>query len=168
MDICCVHKFGGRSVLDTRCRASEFVALRLGDAKVSTGVVIVRHGKGQKQRVVFLGVNSRRALTRYLRYRHDAEPNHPLWVTTYGARLKYSGLRQIIRRRAAVANVDQPSLHSFRRAFALLSLRGDMDIYSLQKLMGHSDLSVLRRYLAQTEDDLADAHRRAGPVDHLL
>lgn len=60
------------------------------------------------------------------------------------------------------------SLHSFRRAFALCSLRAGMDIYSLQKLMGHADLGVLRRYLAQTERDLAEAHRRSGAVDNLL
>jgi len=42
-----------------------------------------------------------------------------------------------------------------------------MDIFSLQKLMGHSDLSVLRRYLAQTNEDLHLAHQQAGPVDHL-
>jgi len=34
--------------------------------------------------------------------------------------------------------------------------------------MGHSDLSVLRHWLAQTEDDLTDAHRRVGPADNLL
>jgi hypothetical protein len=34
--------------------------------------------------------------------------------------------------------------------------------------MGHADLSVLRRYLAQTEADLQAAHQRAGPVDNLL
>ena len=38
-----------------------------------------------------------------------------------------------------------------------------MDVYSLQKLMGHSDLAVLRRYLAQTEADLRAAHEKAGP-----
>jgi site-specific recombinase XerD len=43
-----------------------------------------------------------------------------------------------------------------------------MDVYSLQKLMGHADLSVLRRYLLQTEQDLKAAHDKAGPVDKLL
>jgi integrase/recombinase XerD len=80
----------------------------------------------------------------------------------------YGGLRQIIRRRAEKAGIDPPPLHAFRRAFALASLRGGMDVYSLQRLMGHADLSVLRRYLAQTEADLQAAHERAGPVDHLL
>jgi site-specific recombinase XerD len=39
---------------------------------------------------------------------------------------------------------------------------------SLQKLVGHGDLSVLRRYLQQTEADLRAAHEKAGPVDNLL
>ena len=52
-----------------------------------------------------------------------------------------------------------PGLHSCRRAFALACLRNDLDLISLQRLMGHADLSVLRRYLAQTAADLADAHR---------
>lgn len=42
-----------------------------------------------------------------------------------------------------------------------------MDIYSLQRLMGHEDLTVLRRYLAQVETDLHTAHRQFGVVDNL-
>ncbi len=71
-------------------------------------------------------------------------------------------------RRAEAAGVPVPSLHAFRRSFALLSLRAGMDVYSLQRLMGHADLSVLRRYLAQTEEDLRRAHERCSPVDSLL
>jgi len=152
-------------LLDTGCRASEFVALDVGDLNLSTGVVLVRHGKGDKARVVFLGAKSRRALVRYLRVKPDAPA---LWTSKAGERLSYWGLRQVVRRRAKRAGVQTPSLHSFRRSFALLSLRNGADIYSLQRLMGHSDLTVPRRYLCQTEDDLRAAHRRAGPVDHML
>ena len=98
----------------------------------------------------------------------QAEPLDPLWVSVQGNRLTYWGLRQVIRRRAEKAGVPAPSLHSFRRAFALLCLRNGADVYSLQKLMGHSDLSVLRRYLKQTEDDLRATHEKHGPVDNWL
>jgi integrase/recombinase XerD len=43
-----------------------------------------------------------------------------------------------------------------------------VDVFSLQRLMGHSDLSILRRYLTQTDTDLEQAHRKAGPVDNTL
>jgi site-specific recombinase XerD len=118
--------------------------------------------------VVFFGAKSRRELLRYLRHRKGAGPMTPLWATRSGKRLSYAGLRDIMRRRARKAGVAVPTLHSFRRAFALYALRNGADIYSLQRLMGHSDLTVLRRYLKQTEADLQEAHRRAGPVDNLL
>jgi len=89
-----------------------------------------------------------------------------LWVTDEGERLAYSGLRQIVRRRAAKASISEPSLHSFRRAFAINMLLGGVDIYSLQTLMGHADLQVLRRYLKQTTEDIAQAHGLGSPVDN--
>ena len=41
-----------------------------------------------------------------------------------------------------------------------------VDVFSHQKLMGHADLQVLRRYLAQTTEDIAQAHRIGSPVDN--
>jgi integrase/recombinase XerD len=80
--------------------------------------------------------------------------------------LSYDGLREVLTRRAADAKVKQPSLHSFRRAFALAMLRNGTDIYTLAKLMGHEGITVLQRYLKQTYQDTEAAHRRAGPVDN--
>lgn len=58
--------------------------------------------------------------------------------------------------------------HTFRRTFALWSLRAGMDVYALQVIMGHSDLSMLRKYLALVEKDLEDALRKHGAVDNML
>ena len=87
----------------------------------------------------------------YLRHLGTEDNGAPLWQTRAGTRLSYSGLRDIVRRRAKRADIDAPMLHSFRRAFALNCLRQGMDVFSLQRLMGHSDLTILRRYLAQEE-----------------
>jgi hypothetical protein len=46
--------------------------------------------------------------------------------------------------------------------------RNGVDILTLSKLMGHSDLQVLRRYLAQTDEDVHTAHMRGSPVDNNL
>ncbi|HHX44616.1 MAG TPA: tyrosine-type recombinase/integrase [Chloroflexi bacterium] len=154
-------------LLDTGCRASEFRALNLGDVDLGTGAVLVRRGKGRKARSTFLGAKARQALLRYLRHRGELADGAPLWATRGGTRLTYAGLREVVRRRAVRAGVDVPSLHSFRHAFALNALRNGVDLVSLQRLLGHADLSVLRRYLAQTDGDLAAAHRKASPVDRL-
>jgi integrase/recombinase XerD len=153
------------ALLDTGARAGELLNMNLEDLNYATGEIIIRCGKGRKPRVVFLGKKSRRALRAYLKTRRNEEP--ALWVTKFGTRLSYDGLRAVITHRAKLAEVESPQLHDFRRAFALNFLRNNPgEIFALQRLMGHADLQVLRRYLAQTEQDLLEAHRRGSPVDN--
>jgi site-specific recombinase XerD len=63
--------------------------------------------------------------------------------------------------------VEHCNPHTFRRTFALWSLRNGMSIYHLQKLMGHSDLTTLLKYLGLTKEDLKDAHEQYGPADNM-
>lgn len=157
-------------LLDTGARASEVCAINVEDIDLISGAVSINCGKGRKPRVVFLGQTSRRALRSYLKARIGdliKTVGLPCWITKDGGRLTYWGLNQIIRRRAKAANVTKPELHDFRRAFAINFLRNGGDVYSLQKLMGHADLQVLRRYLAQTNEDLRLSHNKFSPVDHL-
>ena len=150
-------------LLDTGIRAAEFCALDLEDVSLITGELLVRQGKGRKPRMVHLSPKSRRAVRAYLKCRQVEHP--ALWITDEGERLTYWGLNEVIRRRANAAKVTKPELHDFRRAFALNMLRAGVDVFTLQKLMGHSDLQVLRRYLAQTGQDTQEAHRRGSPVE---
>lgn len=153
-------------LLDTGARASEVCAVDLADIDLISGGVLIRSGKGGKPRTVFIGKKTKMAIRAYLKKRGDQHP--ALWTTDDGDRLTYYGLNQIVRRRARDAGVPKPELHSFRRAFALNFLRNGGDLMSLQRLMGHADLQVLRRYLAQTTQDLQVAHGKNGPVDRNL
>lgn len=154
-------------LLDTGARASEFLSVNLEDINQARGDILIRQGKGRKPRTVYIGKQSKRALRRYLNHRRD--DSAALWVThpRFGSeRLGYDGLRGILTRRAQEAGVEEPALHDFRRAFALSMLRNGVDIFTLAKLMGHEGISVLQRYLKQTNLDTEEAHRRAGPVDN--
>jgi site-specific recombinase XerD len=104
----------------------------------------------------------------YLSTRGAPTPEEPLWLPYDGERLKVSGLRLALLRMAQRANVQDVHAHKFRRTFALWSLRAGMNIYSLQMLMGHSDLEILRRYLALVEADLEKQHHEHGAVDSML
>jgi integrase/recombinase XerD len=152
------------SLLDTGARAAiEFLRIDLVDIDVTTGAIIIWQGKGGKPRSVFLGKESRKAVRRYLNQRTDKSP--ALWVTDEFDRLQYAGLRSMIRRRSKKAGIEPPSLHAFRRAWALEMLRAGVDVYSLQNLGGWADLQIVKRYLKQTEKDLQAAHQKFGPVD---
>lgn len=153
-------------LLDTGVRAREFLNIDIEDVNQARGDILIRQGKGRKPRTVYIGRQSKRALRKYLSSRADSHP--ALWVThpRFGAdRLSYDGLRGVLKRRAEEARVEEPTLHDFRRAFALSMLRSGTDIFTLAKLMGHEGISVLQRYLKQTNQDTETAHRRFGPVD---
>jgi len=154
-------------LLDTGARASEFLNMDLEDLNQATGNILIRQGKGSKPRMAYIGKHSKHILRKYLKNRTD--DNLALWVTHprfSSERLGYDGLRAILHRRSIDAKVEEPSLHDFRRAFALAMLRNGTDVYTLAKLMGHEGITVLQRYLKQTYQDTEAAHRRAGPVDN--
>jgi len=156
-------------MLDTGCRASELLAINVEDIDLADGIVRVHRGKGGKGRIIYIGAKSRRALQRYIWTRKDITSTSPLWITLRGSRrLTYDGLRSILVRLGKGAGVDHCHPHTFRRTCALWSLRAGMNIYALQQIMGHADLTVLRRYLALVQEDLEDAHRKHGAVDNML
>jgi len=96
------------ALVDTGCRASEFLAIDVGNLNLIEGDIQILQGKGGKFRTVYLGRNCRRKVRKYLKTRKEVFPHSPLWVNNGGYRLTYSGLRQIIRRRAGDANVKTP------------------------------------------------------------
>lgn len=151
------------TLLDTGARASEFINIDLDDID-PRGTVNIKHGKGDKSRSVFVGKKSKKAIRKYLKHRNDDNP--ALWVTLSNSRLTYDGLRAIFTRRSKLANIPPPPLHGFRRAFALAMLRsGNVDVFSLQKLLGHNSLATMRLYLAQNDEDTRIAHLNGSPVD---
>jgi integrase/recombinase XerD len=152
-------------LIDTGVRAKELLQVDRADLDTISGDVLIRQGKGRKPRIVFLGRVARRAVRAYLKLRDDIIPS--LFVTDERERMTYNGLRAVITRRARIAKIKPPSLHSFRRGFALNMLRAGVDLITLSRLMGHTDLQILKRYLAQSPDDLRAAHSQASPADRI-
>ena len=156
-------------LLDTGIRASECISLTIADIDQSDSSVRIRHGKGDKERIVYFGGRTGQYLARYLVHRGKVRPAHPLWPNLHTGRpLTYSGLAGILRRLGKLAGVDKCSPHTFRRTFALNCLRNGMNVYVLARLMGHTDITVLRQYLAITDEDVQEAHAQFGVVDNAL
>lgn len=154
-------------LLDCGARAFEVLAVKLADVDLLTGEVTIKKGKGGKSRVAFLGQRARKELRKYLKTREGLTPNATLFATDEGNALTYSGLRQILRRAANRAGVEEPGAHDFRRAFCLALLRQGVDLVSISRLMGHQDINLIRRYANQNTEDLKIAHNRASPAELL-
>jgi integrase/recombinase XerC/integrase/recombinase XerD len=160
-------------LVDTGMRVSELCSLTIGDIDRGSGELVVL-GKGGKRRRVYMGIAGRRALWRYLEAeRRNAPTEEPLLLSRtgnlQGAGLTVSGVQQLLRNAGKAAGIQgvRCSPHTIRHTFAVNFLRGGGNLFELQQIMGHTDLTVLRRYVALAEADLAQAHRTASPVDRL-
>ncbi|HLF73689.1 MAG TPA: tyrosine-type recombinase/integrase [Anaerolineales bacterium] len=152
-------------LLDTGARASEMLSVTLNDIDLITGEVLIRQGKGRKARYCFLGEVARRSLRQYLKLRNDT--CKALWVTDDGeGALSYWGLKSDLRRLAEKAHVPCPSVHSFRRFWALQMVQsGKTDLLTISRLGGWSSLHMLQRYAKQTKADLRQ--KAVSPLDNL-
>lgn len=152
-------------LLDTGVRSSELCGLLDQDVDLS-GRRIVVAGKGAKHRMLPFSERTGQALWRY-RATVRAQIDHPapqFFLTVYGKPLRRESLLSLLRdigKRAGVADVHP---HRFRHTFALSALQNGMSVFHLQRLLGHSSLEMVRRYLALSQADLDTAHRQASPV----
>ena len=155
-------------LLDSGLRASEFCKLNRGDVDLHSGEVKVLQGKGRKDRVSFFGPRARKALMQYLSSRIRVRPTDPLFVSLRcNQRLGIAGLERLLSKLGEKAGVPHCSPHAFRRTCALWCHRQGWRITEIQRLLGHSDLSVLRQYLDLDDGDIAEAHRAHCPADLL-
>ena len=121
-------------LLDSGVRASELLSINLEDINIITGDILIRQGKGRKPRYVFIGSKTRKVVRAYLKLRHDSLP--VLWVNVNQEPLAYWGLNAMIRYRAKKAKVAIPSIHSFRRWFALTCLKAGAKFIQFKNLWG--------------------------------
>ncbi|THF70701.1 integrase [Deinococcus sp. Arct2-2] len=159
------------TLFDTGLRLAELAGLTLTDVRFTEGHLLVV-GKGNKERVVPLGMRSTETLERYIR-RHR-QPRHisvqGVFLGRTGLPLTRSGVSQVLADLAKQAAIPRAHAapHAFRRAFAVNYLRNGGDVFSLQHVMGHTNLDMTRRYVQLLPEDLQQVHGRVSPADRLM
>ncbi len=152
-------------LLDTGLRVSEAAALRLGDLRAD-GTFNVQ-GKGAKERIVPVGSTARQAIVRYLGRRGSGRSDDALFLGRRG-RLDARGIQQVVRRlKTRIGIVGRLSPHSFRHTFARSYLLNGGDVFSLQRILGHTTLDMVKRYVALADVDLVARNATASPADWL-
>lgn len=150
-------------MLDTGLRLGEIARLKIADVRLDAREVYVTPygtGKKTKSRTVPIGKATSVALWHYLS-QHEFDPTRQLFSASA------KSIRALVQRLGKAAAVTHTHPHRFRHTFAIEYLRNGGDIFTLQRILGHSSLDMVRRYLNIAQADIQSAHRRAGLVDNL-
>lgn len=152
----------------TGIRAGECERLDLTDLDLEAGTLLVRDGKGKKDRVVPLTIRAASALALHLResrpdlVRRASPP--ALFLARGGRRLQLQSIEKLVRVHARAPRIEQRvTPHALRHACATHLLRGGADVRHVQALLGHSSLSTTARYTRVEISDLRAVLERAHP-----
>jgi integrase/recombinase XerC len=157
-------------VYSTGLRVSEACALDVGDidrGRYATPLVLVRRGKGGKSREVPLGEAADVALKLYQAARPElGVPGAALFVNARGERLAPRSVQRMVARWAVAGGIHaRATPHVLRHSFATHLLDAEVDLRSIQELLGHASLSSTQIYTKVSLDHLMkvydDAHPRA-------
>lgn len=156
-------------LLECGLRSSELCKLKLRDLNLSQHALMVV-GKGNRERQVFFGRKLSRKLRFWLGKRSLSFPSEFLFCTRQGGPLSKRTLGQFISRYGNEAGVRDVrcSPHTLRHTFATQFIKNGGDPFSLQKLMGHSDIATTMVYVHMAGELLQEAQFRASPIDRLL
>jgi integrase/recombinase XerC/integrase/recombinase XerD len=153
----------------TGCRISELVTINLDAIDYKRGRVLV-HGKGRKDRFVFLGAPARTVLRDYLPFRSERlvrtghRDEKALIVNANGERITQRGVAGIIQKRVVEKGMaKRVSPHTFRHSFATHILDRGADIRVVQELLGHSSLSTTQVYTHMGLGALKRIYEQAHP-----
>jgi integrase/recombinase XerC len=152
-------------------RISEACNLDVGDvtSEGSGARVIVRQGKGRKDRIVPLGSKAWEAIASYVPERATllaagrAPDPYALFLTRRGRRLGPREARRRLTRREALSGVKRVSPHALRHSFATHLLGEGADLRSIQEMLGHASLRTTQRYAQVDIDHLMAVYDRAHP-----
>lgn len=156
-------------MLDTGLRLSEVANLAMANAHLDEGYLKVM-GKGAKERMVPIGGVAQKALLRYV-YKFRPEPlnasEDTLFLTPEGRAMSANGVQMVIRRLALKSGVKRLHPHLCRHTFATNYLMNGGDVFTLQQILGHTTLEMVRRYVNLASAHVRVQHRKFSPMDRM-
>jgi len=152
----------------TAIRRMELLQLKVFDVQIRQGTLMVRQGKGRRDRVVPVGQRALAWLTKYL---NEVRPqlltsydDGTLFLTDEGQAYEKGRLGDMVRRRMREAGIAQGACHAFRHACATHMLENGADIRFIQAMLGHAELSTTQIYTQVSIVKLQEIHAATHPA----
>lgn len=154
------------SLFDCGLRATELCNLMDQDVLWEESEFVIRQTKnGHPRRVPFSEVTAK-AIRSYIFRRGDTGCDR-LFVTSLCQPITRDRLLKILKELGNMVGISHLHPHQFRHTFAVSYLRNGGDVFSLQKVLGHSTLEMTRHYSQLADTDVQIKHKLASPADRL-
>jgi site-specific recombinase XerD len=152
-------------MLHSGLRVGECIDLHLQDLDLPGKRLIIRAGKGQRDRLVYLSESACQAIQLYL-CGVQRQPGDFIWLQKNGKPLSTESMRHRIARIGAAVGIEHLHPHRLRHTCATRLLNAGMDIIQIQKLLGHENLNTTMIY-ARVQDATveADYHRFTSEIE---
>lgn len=157
-------------LLCTGCRVEELVNIKLRDIDLNKQEVKVL-GKGNKERIVYLGSYAINSINEYLSVRSNLlknKTNNYLFLNHLGNKITTRGIRDIIDKILLKSSTKlKITPHTFRHSFATMLLKEGCDLKSVQELLGHVSLSTTSIYTHVSNEELKRVYLHTNPRNKL-
>lgn len=152
-------------LLNTGLRVGELCELRLSDLTLGErkGSVLVRSGKGRKQRSVALMNETRKELAEWLSVRPQANSDY-LFVGQRGEPIRPRIVQRVVARYASEAGLEEVTPHTLRHTYSKSLLESGASLVEVSRLLGHKSLDSTARYTQPSEMELQDVVERLGEL----
>jgi integrase/recombinase XerD len=151
----------------TGVRRAELASLDIGDVNLGKRSLLVREGKGGRDRVVPLGERCTAWVTSYLTDTRPAltvDVNEPaLFLSNAGTRLCLAHVGSLVARYLRAAGIEEGGAHVFRHTVATLMLEGGADVRWVQAMLGHRSIVSTQIYTHVDITALAAVHAATHP-----
>ncbi|NBV40637.1 tyrosine recombinase XerD [bacterium] len=151
----------------TGVRCNELVNISLRDINFNEKTIMIRSGKGNKDRMVLFGEKAKAKVLEYLDVERpfDEKNDKALFLNHRGERLGNRSVQRILTMFSKFLKTNkQLSPHKLRHSFATHLLNAGMDLRALQELLGHSSLSSTEKYTHVTTKDLQEMYDTIHPI----
>lgn len=157
------HKLIVSLLYSSGLRMNELLSLRIKDIDFQENTILIRKGKGNKDRISVLADSMMPLIEQY---KAENKPNY--WLIENGQRKKYSAssVNAVIKRAGKRVGVLQEiSAHTLRHSFATHLLEQGTDLRYIQKLLGHNNVKTTERYTYVSKKHLQNIK---SPLDRIV
>ncbi|MCL2816963.1 MAG: tyrosine-type recombinase/integrase [Clostridiales bacterium] len=151
-------------LLGTGNRLATVCNIKIGDINFAEREIKLKSVKNKKQYIIPLSATLEKTLLEYLVYRKGNAADY-LFCSTYGEQLDKEALKTAVRRYNQRRGVNKTGIHAFRHTYGKDWIKNRGDMFSLQKLLGHSSLEMVKEYVEMFAEDLKQDYDRFNPLD---